>query len=390
MILHRLIRLFGWGGSQAGRKASVFLAYAAGEVFLIVIGILVALYLDGWNENRKQALQFRDSMERVYNAVMDDLGLIDRHYQSLVQQLEIIETLTEDPEAYDDHKLVHMLFFLDYPRVVWAETAWTAVQQDPTALAADAADAAHLNLVEQLADYLDNMAHDEAALSFGQGMTKDLIAPILREAEIPNPAHVFGVRENNNFELADYGFYTDAEVERVRVLLRDGRLLLPLRELWARKNEYLLVALRRRDLARSMAASIKALYPEVRLRYSDISITGPALDPEAAEIWKVLTQQDCQPGSCVRDWLVGYDIWTAYEAPMKLREGSEYIWQMEVQLWEGMVKFRSRGSWDENWGGKTFPTGKAERHGENISVMAGRYTVTLDLESLQYTFTRLD
>jgi hypothetical protein len=338
MLFERLIRIFsGKENSQAGQSTSVFWARALGEVALIVVGILIALYVDDWNESRKQAIHFRDSMERVYNAVMDDLGLVERQYDSIVQQLEIIETLVEDPEAYDD-----------YPRAVWAETAWSAVRQDPATLGTKAASVAQLDLVEQLADYLDNMAHDEAALSFGADATPELVAPVLQDAGIPNPAHLFGTRESNDFELADFGFFTGAEIHTVRNFLRDGQLLVPLRSMWARKSEYLLVASRRRDLARSMAASIKALYPDVRLRYSDISITGPALNEEAAATWELLLTQDCNLGSCVSDWIRGYEIWTAHETRMIPVDGSEYVWELETQLWDGLVKFRSRGSWDEN------------------------------------------
>ena len=391
MLFERLIRIFsGKENSQAGQSTSVFWARALGEVALIVVGILIALYVDDWNESRKQAIHFRDSMERVYNAVIDDLGLVERQYDSIVQQLEIIETLVDDPEAYDDERLLHMLFFLDYPRAVWAETAWSAVRQDPATLGTKAASVAQLDLVEQLADYLDNMAHDEAALSFGADATPELVAPVLQDAGIPNPAHLFGTRESNDFELADFGFFTGAEIHTARNLLRDGQLLVPLRSMWARKSEYLLVASRRRDLARSMAASIKVLYPDVRLRYSDISITGPALNEEAAATWELLLTQDCNLGSCVSDWIRGYEIWTAHETRMIPVDGSEYVWELETQLWDGLVKFRSRGSWDENWGGKTFPRGEAERHGDNIRVPSGRYRITLDLEHLKYEFTELE
>ena len=391
MLFQRLIRIFSAKeNSQAGKSASVFWARALGEVALIVVGILIALYVDDWNEDRKQAIHFRDSMERVYNAVMDDLGLIGRQYDSIVQQLEIIETLIGDPEAYGDERLLHMLFFLDYPRAVWAETAWSAVRHDPATLGTRAASVDQLDLVEQLADYLDNMAHDEAALSFGADATPELIAPILHDAGIPNPAHLFGTRESNDFELADFGFFTSAEVQKARKMLRDGQLQMPLRSMWARKSEYLLVASRRRDLARSMAASIKALYPDVRLRYSDISITGPALNERAAATWKLLLTEDCNLGSCVADWIQGYEIWTAHETRMNPVHGSEYVWELETRLWDGMVKFRSRGSWDENWGGKTFPRGEAERHGDNIRVPSGHYRITLDLERLKYEFTELE
>lgn len=393
MFSSRPFKIFG-RQKQSGRphhlsKGRYFLR-AFAEVLLIVVGILIALYLDERNESRKQAIHFEDSMERVYNGVMDDLGLIERQDRSIIQQLEIIEALINDPEAFDDRKLLHMLYFLDYPRAVWAETAWSAVRQNPADLETDAANRAQSDLVEQLADYLDNMTHDEAALSFGSNQTKPLIAPVLNDAGIPDPAHLFGTRENNDFSLADFNFFTEAEISLVRTLLRDGTLSVPLRSHWARKAEYKNLINRRRDLARSMIASIKTYYPDVRLRYGEISITGPALDEKAAHVWGDLLKNECEPGSCVADWIRGYELWSDYEIRMTQPDEADLVWELETQLWDGMVKFRSRGSWDENWGGETFPSGEAVRHGDNILVESGRYRVVLDLDRLEYTFIRLD
>ncbi|MEH6779908.1 DUF6090 family protein, partial [Maribacter arcticus] len=37
-------------------KFSKYLLYAIGEIILVVIGILIALSINNWNENRKQKL----------------------------------------------------------------------------------------------------------------------------------------------------------------------------------------------------------------------------------------------------------------------------------------------------------------------------------------------
>jgi hypothetical protein len=41
-------------GRQAGNKASKYLLYAIGEIILVVIGILIALQINNWNEQRKE------------------------------------------------------------------------------------------------------------------------------------------------------------------------------------------------------------------------------------------------------------------------------------------------------------------------------------------------
>lgn len=53
----------------------------------------------------------------------------------------------------------------------------------------------------------------------------------------------------------------------------------------------------------------------------------------------------------------------------------------------------SRGTgdtWDENWGGRSFPESRLLWFGDNIEVpAAGHYRVTVDLEREDYGFVRL-
>ena len=73
-------------GSRAG-KFSKYLLYALGEIILVVIGILIALQINNWNENRKK-LRLKASYER---SLIDDLALdtlmlgklIDENYKIL-------------------------------------------------------------------------------------------------------------------------------------------------------------------------------------------------------------------------------------------------------------------------------------------------------------------
>ena len=50
-------------------KTSKYFKYAIGEIILVVIGILIALQINNWNENRKE----KDSLNTIYNIVVSDL-----------------------------------------------------------------------------------------------------------------------------------------------------------------------------------------------------------------------------------------------------------------------------------------------------------------------------
>lgn len=49
-----------------------FAVYAAGEILLVVIGILIALQINNWNDQRKEALQIRGYLYKIAKDMMYD------------------------------------------------------------------------------------------------------------------------------------------------------------------------------------------------------------------------------------------------------------------------------------------------------------------------------
>jgi hypothetical protein len=57
---------------QAG-KTRRYLKYAIGEIILVVIGILIALQLNNWNENRKQDANFDKLIDALENEIIENI-----------------------------------------------------------------------------------------------------------------------------------------------------------------------------------------------------------------------------------------------------------------------------------------------------------------------------
>ena len=74
---------------------------------------------------------------------------------------------------------------------------------------------------------------------------------------------------------------------------------------------------------------------------------------------------------------------------MKQVDASLGLWEVELPLKEGTVKFRSGDNWRQNWGGIEFPEGQAMYYWKNIPVRAGHYRIRLNLSTKTYTFTTL-
>ncbi len=76
-----------------GNRASQYLFYALGEIVLVVIGILLALQINNWNESRKE----RVKEIKIYREILSDLIAtreeVTRDLNSHSELLEITQTL---------------------------------------------------------------------------------------------------------------------------------------------------------------------------------------------------------------------------------------------------------------------------------------------------------
>jgi len=68
-------------------RFSIYLLYAAGEVVLVVIGILLALQIDNWNDDRKLEKQNLSLVESLKADLVEDTLLIDKHLKLLEQDI---------------------------------------------------------------------------------------------------------------------------------------------------------------------------------------------------------------------------------------------------------------------------------------------------------------
>ena len=86
--------------------------YAVGEILLIVIGLIIALQLQNWNENRQQKEKFKTVLEQIYNSVQEDVEFFDNRRNLLEFQSALIDTLLEEPERLDRENMPGLLYWI--------------------------------------------------------------------------------------------------------------------------------------------------------------------------------------------------------------------------------------------------------------------------------------
>ena len=85
-----------------------YLGYAVGEVLLIIVGILFALKINDWNEDRVQRIQELQAITRIMADVSEDLSYIDRMFfrleskeRRLLKAEEVFSTkVIADPKVF--------------------------------------------------------------------------------------------------------------------------------------------------------------------------------------------------------------------------------------------------------------------------------------------------
>ncbi len=73
-------------------KTGKYFKYAIGEIVLVVIGILIALQINNWNENRKQNIIASEYIENLKSDIVQDTIGLNNLIQTGKEQGKLIET----------------------------------------------------------------------------------------------------------------------------------------------------------------------------------------------------------------------------------------------------------------------------------------------------------
>ncbi len=110
------------------RRSGSFLAYAVGEIVLVVIGILIALQINNWNEERVEQRQVRAYALNLAADIQRDLDMImavDLQIQRLMQQAELLADYARQRpiEAFENAQLYFLTTGLSYRPFAWNRAA---------------------------------------------------------------------------------------------------------------------------------------------------------------------------------------------------------------------------------------------------------------------------
>ncbi len=97
----------------AENRVSRYLIYAVGEILLVVIGILIALQIDNWNEWRKERTKEQEVLSELKENLqrnIEDLNNVAEQARRFNSSRNIISSTLENNSPYHDSLEVHFLF----------------------------------------------------------------------------------------------------------------------------------------------------------------------------------------------------------------------------------------------------------------------------------------
>ncbi|MCA0154421.1 DUF6090 family protein [Winogradskyella vincentii] len=98
-------------------KMGKYFKYAIGEIFLVVIGILIALQINNWNESRKDVQREIKMLMDIKNDINNNIANITEGVTILEEGIQLttnILTAYKDKTSYDSTMVKDFLFFNYY------------------------------------------------------------------------------------------------------------------------------------------------------------------------------------------------------------------------------------------------------------------------------------
>lgn len=334
-------------------KFSKYLLYAIGEIVLVVIGILIALHVNNKNEEKKRNNVFKSQIEEIYNSINFDVERFKdftNNKNERITALDLILNLDSLNLVLNKEQQIIALYNATFNyEINNSETPYFLSRLNP-----NPENKLQNTLVRNITSYVNrldkrNLFLDHTALN------------MVRKSGIPVPSPD---PENPFVYSIDSNYYNQKHYDKLDSLLGD--------DLFKSALKTLKVSLRfdnfeyntKVSQVESLSKMIKDYYPSLKTLILDVGIIGTSIN--------------------------GFDDEGAISTPMIETNLDQSIWEIELRLKKGHVKFRCQDSWSQNWGGTTFPEGIAHFDGSNIAVdEPGLYHITLNLNNNSYKFKKL-
>ncbi len=94
-------------------KMGKYFKYAIGEIILVIIGILIALQINAWNETRKTKLDLHNSLNAMVNELGDNIQFMSKEKANFQYRIDGLKRILNDSASESDLRVIPNFFALD-------------------------------------------------------------------------------------------------------------------------------------------------------------------------------------------------------------------------------------------------------------------------------------
>ena len=350
--------------------------YAIGEIFLVVIGILIALQINTWNEDRKANNAFEFSLKQLHKELMMDYLMNTSITDAYMAQFNLIDSIQRYPDNFKKENFPYVLQSLDFSFLTKKMQRLNLDFRKSLVLFKRNDD-----FQNKLSTLLLKYINDDQHITNVAGIFKDqptlkeqpILDKYLEEFHIPfrnftpgnSLSYFYNLGQERGYleinELSESYTYKPENIEEMYSLLNRNDFQADLQTLKNNKMNAIGLFEVQTVTAKSLLDLIEDKISETKFGFDMMHIVGT--------------------GTEHANWF--------NDVPLTPVDDSGLIWELETILNDGYIKFRTDDLWTFNWGRAYSNPNELLFDGPDFKVSKGVYKITLNLKDSSYEFKRL-
>ncbi len=357
------------------------------EILAVFIGITGSLFVDNWRDEVAEREVLDHLLQETHYNALQDLQMVRRMTQYNIEGLKSTLVLAyNDLDEIDDDTLA------DHLERATTQDWWFELQPGYERLLNTSLSIPFDNTIAQLDWHFRNLRLMLTDLDDVRDRSEDDSFELARLAgRTPGlgPSIYLGIPADRTPEwelllstmrnaTGQHRYLEDTT--GLRQALRQESAKAVLRDLLKHRYDQQVIAIAINSTVQEIVQTIRRYDPDMTLPVESIGLIG-----DAAE----------------HGW--------AQSITMQQSRSDPNVWAVDVSLVDGEIKFRADNDWSSDWGApilpaiseesplsfigdvdSVFPTGQAQFKGSNIPVLAGRYRVTFNTQTFDYSFVTID
>ena len=343
-------------GSGQTRK---YILYALGEVLLVMVGILLALQVNNWNEARKSRANFEFGLKEVYTQIRVNYFDLVASRERINFQLTYIDSLQNHSHLLEPKNIPGIIQLQDY-RGKSTDIDQAELFEPFLKLAIN--DKVQNELAKSLRKnfLITKDLYSDQSYNFEKTKINIQLFDYLRAYNVPLRFMETAPSYSEFIKSPSPDFYDEDHLDAVMSLLEDLSFQADLKTIQYIKQKYLSQLFELENIYTSTLDFLDKNYPNSKDHITKMEIIGSGIE--------------------ISNWAIGIPM-------IKTKEG---VFEIELDLIPGEIKFRSDQNYTYDWGGSQTDVNALAFKGTNIPVEKGQFKIMIDINEMIYSITQIE